>query len=115
MLGLLLALLLPAHVAAFVAWRRGSAFPRKWLFVLVCTLLSYGVASLVMVAFTPFQFVALQLAPQWGAGGFTLPSKLLGPIASAGDLVALVFGVLAAFFTPLRLRALWPGIVAGAR
>src|SRR5438445_609221 len=87
-LGLLLALLLPVHVAAFFAWRRGPAFPRKWIFILICTLLSYGVAFLVMVAFTPFQFVALQLAPQWGAAGSTLPSKWLGPVAGAGDVVA---------------------------
>ena len=115
MVGLVLLLLLPAHIAAFVAWRGGASFPRKALFTLVCVLLSYGVASLVGVLFVPFQFVAVQLAPQWGVDGFTLPSKVLAPVASSANLVSSTCGVIAAFIIPVRLRALWPNLVNSAR
>jgi len=108
--GVTLILLLPVHVAWYVAWKAGPTFPSKKHFVLVCTLMTYGVPGLVGVLFVPIELIGDFLVPQWHTDGNELVGPIIAVLLEVATYIAVFGGVVASFAVPVKLKPKWPHI-----
>ena len=108
-LGGLFVAVLPLLVALVVA--RFNALPRRFLFALLCTLLTYGATVAAFVVQAPLLAASTHLAPTWASLGHHSLANAIGYSAEylgyATTLVPLVIMVV----LPLWLRARWRSLV----
>jgi|SRR5690606_21795480 len=110
-LGVLIAVALPAWVAALLAWRKG--LPRRCLFVLICTLLAYGCLTLIGAVLLPLEIAATWVAPELHSGGHRSAASAIFVAAEHGVPIAcFAAGVLASLVLPFKLSRPWPFIAS---
>ena len=110
--GGLLVALLPALIALMVA--RFSSLPRRYLFALICAVLTYGATVAALVVQAPLLAASTHLAPTWASLGH---HSLANAIAYSAEwlgyatvLVPLVLTVVC----PLWLRLRWAALLVAA-
>ena len=109
--GLLFALL-PALVALMVA--RFSSLPRRYLFALICAVLTYGATVAALVVQAPLLAASTHLAPTWASlGHHSLANAVAYSAAWLGYATVLVPLVLTVV-CPLWLRLRWAALLVAA-
>ena len=108
------AVLLPAFVAWLLA--RRHATPELRLFVLACTLLTYGTVMLVGAVLLPLEILSTFAAPQLHEDGRPRIANAIVVAAEYGTPAAnLVAGLWALVWVPWRLRDKWAAVAVAIR
>ena len=108
-------MLLPTIFAWCVARKTGIDAASRRSFVTVCTLLAYGAMGVAGAVCGPIDMLAEYVAPQLYEDGHTSISRILMSASHATLFVALGSGLATSAWVPLRLRRVWPGVLAAYR
>jgi hypothetical protein len=95
---------LPLVVATIVALYPGKYVPRKRLFVILSSVISYGVAVLVFVAFVPISLLATFFSPQWAAQGYQSLASTIETLAEVGSVLPIIVVATGSFLIPIVAR-----------
>ena len=110
--GGLLVALLPALVALIVA--RFSSLPRRYLFALLCAVLTYGMTVAALVVQAPLLAASTHLAPTWASlGHHSLANTVVYSAEWLGYATVLVPLALTVV-CPLWLRSRWAALLVAA-
>lgn len=111
-LGMVVAVLLPAWIAWFFAWRSAMPKRQRRSFALVCLLLCYGAMVLASALLLPAEVLRIFIAPDLhGRGHVALGNAIFAFAEHGAPIISLAAGVVAAVLIPLRLRRHWIAIV----
>ena len=109
----LTAALLPAAIAWLVAKRGAVPSGSRRFFALSCTLLAYGIGTLVGALLLPLDFLATFVAPQLQQDGHKAFANAIGFASNYGAPgLGLVAWLSASVWVPLRLQYSWAAIAA---
>jgi len=104
--------LLPALVALILA--RFSSLPRRYLFALICTVLTYGLTVAALVVQAPLLAASTHLAPTWASLGH---QSLANTVAYSAEWLGYVTALVPLVLTvicPLWLRSRWAALLVAA-
>ena len=102
---------LPLVAASVIVLLPGAKVPRKRLFVLVSSVLSYGIAVFVYVLFLPFFLLSTFFSPQWEAQGYIMLASATDWMAEIGAVLPYVAVVICSFVVPvLGRRKYWKNV-----
>ena len=102
--------LLPLFVAWLIA--RRANLPRKFAFSLLCTVLTYGVTVVVLIAQAPILAAATHLAPTWSALGHQTAANLVGYSAQFLGYATILVPLALLVFVPFWLKKRWAALLS---
>jgi hypothetical protein len=109
---ILLVAAFPVLFATLVAWMPGRRPRYKASFVIVCSIIAFGVAGLMDVVALPFALAADHLAPQMEHDGYVGVATAINSLAELFSWVPLVGLALASVLVPVCAGAkLWGRLV----
>ncbi|XPF94876.1 hypothetical protein ACM9HF_02370 [Colwellia sp. RE-S-Sl-9] len=111
-LGISLAFWFPAYIAGFYVAFSKLEIPKKFIFCIVCLVLSYGSIALVAPIIVLFECVSSFLVYDWTQQGRDELAYFFMEYGEIPSYIALFIPVVASFLVPFKLSKKWESLVA---
>jgi uncharacterized membrane protein YcgQ (UPF0703/DUF1980 family) len=102
---------LPLYVAAIAVKFSNLEIPKKFLFCVICLVLTYGTLGVIFPLFALIQMISSFLVHDWSVSGYKDLAGAFIQIEEVSAYVIFAIPILATFIVPFKLAPKWQGFV----